>query len=166
MKIKALASFGYAAFAVQFNAGESKEITVDSAGLYATGIYFFVSGLCEVTVRDTGQRLADRTPGWLSVERTSDGAPAGDQVLTCYFPQDTIWICLPKVANPGGLPDISSVVMPPGSTRVLLNNSNMLLCAGTLKKDTTELTGPCQIRVRSGDTAVTAETDVYALKFN
>lgn len=167
MKIKALASFGYSAFAVEFSAGESREITVDSEGLYATGIYFFVSGLCQVCVKDTGQAMADRTPGWLSTEQTLAGrAPAGDQVLTCYFPQDTMWICLPRVANPRGLPEVSSLVLAKGQTATLINDSNILLCSGTLLKDTAEITGPCQVRVRTGDISVEAATDVYALKFN
>lgn len=165
MRYKILPSFGYNAFYVECAAGETQEIIVNDEGLYGTGIYFFISGLCEVTIRDTGVKLEDRTPGWLSTERLNSGT-TGNTILSCHFPIDTAWVCFPKKANRNGLPSVSSLVLTSNSNATLLNNSDILVCRGTLKTESDEIVGPTHIRVRSGDIPVAATTDVYALKFN
>lgn len=165
MRYKVLPSFGYYAFYVEAVAGETQEIIVNDQGLYSTGIYFFISGLCEVTIRDSGVKLEDRTPGWLSTERLNSGATA-NTILSCYFPVDTTWICFPSKANPSRLPNVSSLVLAANTNTALLNNSDILLCRGTLNSESGEIMSPARIKVRSGDIPVTATTDVYALKFN
>lgn len=165
MRYKIVSSFGYSAFYVECAAGETQEIIVNDEGLYGTGIYFFISGLCEVTIRDTGVKLEDRTPGWLSTERLNYGTTP-NTILSCYFPIDTSWVCFPKKSNPDGLPNVSSLVIPANTNAIIANNSNILVCRGTLKTESAQIVSPSRIKARSDDVTVTAITDTYAIKFN
>ena len=165
MFIKPLLTFGYNAFLVTASANSTREFDLDSNGAYEPGIYYYISGKSQVTVKRTGEKLLERTAGWLSTEHT-DYASVGNEKATNYFPKEAKWICIPHKINPNGLPNVSKLIIPAGTTQTILNGSNILICEGELVSNNIIYPVPSRFRPRRGDVSVSAITDVYALIFN
>lgn len=163
--VKPLLTFGYGAYLVTAHADTTYEFDLDDKGAYAPGIYYYLSGRSQITIKSTGEKLLERTAGWLNTEHT-DYASVGNEKATNYFPKETKWICIPHKINPNGLPNVSKLIIPAGTTQTILNGSNILICEGKLISNNIIFTGPSRFRSRDGDVSVSAITDVYALIFN
>jgi hypothetical protein len=164
MNITPLATFGYVAFLVDAEANETRDVTLTDRGFSSSGYYFYVKGRSAVNVVETGQVLEDRTAGWLNLERV-DGRADSTGTAHVVFLEDTQWLCIPHVRNPGGLPDLSSLVLDDGATHILTQGTDLYLVRGTLVIGDNTFVGPRQIRVRSGDVAATSQGTSYSLRF-
>ena len=163
--IKPLLTFGHNAFLVTALAHTTHEFDLDDKGAYEPGIYYYLSGRGQITIKSTGEKLLERTPGWLSTEHT-DYASVGNEKATNYFFEESKWICIPHRTNPQGLPNVSKLIIKAGTTETILNGSNILICEGELRSNDTTYPVPSRLRPRQGDISVSAVTDVYALIFN
>lgn len=165
MKSTPYAIFGYVGIIVDVEPSDGwKDITLSEEGLVSSGIYYYTKGLAKVRVKETNEQLTDRTPGWLNIEHP-DQAASTPGTLDLTFPVDTQWLCISHQYNPGGLPNVQSLVVNAGQQVSLVNNSNIFLVNGSLTINDRVFTGPARIRIRSGDVTATAgATDCYALK--
>jgi len=165
MKHTPYAAFGTVVILVQAETTDNRIVKLGDDGLVTSGWYFYTKGRTNVKVVETGEQLEDRTPGWLNAEHTTANASSTGH-LELTFPEETEWLCIPHVHNAGGLPTLKSLVVKPGDTPELPNNSNIFLVRGKLEVNTKIFTGPCQIRVRSGDTTADVIEDAYGLFFS
>lgn len=165
MKITPLAAFGYAIFRVEANVGDSRVVELGVDGLVTSGYYFYTKGRAEVEVSETGEKLEDRTTGWLNLEHPDARASTTDGNLLLTFPVETEWYCIPHKHNKKGLPTLTAVIINEGGSHEFEKGTNFYLCRGTLEINTKIFTGPCQIRVRSGDSTAEASKDCYGLIF-
>ena len=163
--VKPLLTFGYNAFLVTASAGTTYEFDLDDKGAYAPGIYYYLSGRGQITVKSTGEKLLERTAGWLSTEHT-DYSSTGNEKAINYFPEESKWICIPHRINKNGLPNVSKLIIRAGTTETIPNGSNILICEGELVSNNITYPVPSRLRPRQGDISVSAITDVYALIFN
>lgn len=163
--IKPLLTFGYNAFLVTAPAGTTHEFDLDDKGAYAPGMYYHLSGRGQITVKSTGEKLLERTAGWLSTEHT-DYASIGNEKAINYFPEESKWICIPHRINKNGLPNVSKLIIRAGTTETMPNGSNILICEGELVSNNITYPVPSRLRPRQGNISVSAITDVYALIFN
>jgi hypothetical protein len=166
MKFTPFAAFGKVVILAQTNAGDTRVVPIGENGLVKTGWYYYTNGVAKVHVIETGEQLEDRTPGWLNAEHAGASASTSGN-LQLNFPVPTEWLCIPHQYNKEGLPTLESVIYEPGVKYTIDNNSNIFLVRGLLKVNGKVFTGPCQIRVRSGDAE--AETNdnnaCYGVKF-
>ena len=159
------AMFGSIALLVRMQPSEIREVTLGDNGLVTSGLYYYTDGCAKVKVKETGEVLQDRTPGWLNAENANSGASTGGTVeLT--FPVETEWLCIPHEHNPIGLPDCSSIILAPGEVASLPQNANVFLVRGTAQINGKSFIGPWQIRVRSGDVELENNSNetIYALR--
>ncbi len=157
------AAFGHVVFLCDSEADRTIDLQLDDDGAYSAGLYYIISGKVEATVLQTGERLPDRTAGWLNTENNSPAQGAG--TLQGYFTEYTRWVCVPYIANPRGVASVSSFVIEPGATADLVNGSNIFIVDGECTIAGKTFTGPTQIRVRNGDRVATAVNKVLALRF-
>ena len=166
MKFTPHAAFGKVVILAQTNAGDTRVVPIGENGLVKTGWYYYTHGVAKVHVLETGEQLDDRTPGWLNAEHAGASAHTGGN-LQLYFPVPTEWLCIPHQYNKDGLPTLESVVFNPGESYTIPNNSDIFLVRGKLNVNGKVFTGPCQIRIRSGDaSASTQDTEsCFGVKF-
>jgi hypothetical protein len=157
------AAFGHVVFLCTADAGSKIVTPLTKDGAYAAGLYYIISGRSEVTVVETGERLQDRTAGWLNSEKNSIAATTGN--IQCLYPEETRWVCVPYVSNPKGVPSVTSLLVEEGQSENFENGSNIFLVDGQLSIGEKTFTGPTQIRVRKGDVVATALNRVLALRF-
>lgn len=169
-KYKPYAAFGTAIVKCNAEKGDAREVKLGTDGLVTSGYYFYTDGLSQLKVQETGEVLDDRTPGWLNVEHGNSYAKTLAEntkpgVLEVTYPVDTEWFCISHQANKSGLPNLSSVIVSSGDYYVLPNGTNLFLARGELEVNDRSFVGPCQVRVRSGDTTAynNTKTTVYAL---
>lgn len=159
------AAFGYVFFVVDVPAGKNKDAIVNQHGLAAWGNYFFTKGEVELIVRDTGEVLENRRPGWLNIEHPDAHASTAGAVITNYI-EDSQWLCMPMKQNNDRLPNLASLVLAPGETTTLSAGTNLYLVRGNLEIHGKTFTGPTQIRIRSENATITSIGDTsYSLKF-
>jgi hypothetical protein len=79
----------------------------------------------------------------------------------------TEWLCIPHQYNRDGLPNLRSMIFKPGKPEPIENNSDIFLVRGSVNVNGRVFVGPCQIRIRSGDTAGEAvgNTTCFGLRF-
>jgi len=169
-KYKPYAAFGSAFIKCNVDKGDTRNVDLGEDGLVTSGYYFYTDGISQLKVKDTGEVLEDRTPGWLNVEHgdayaktIAKSGSAG--TLEVSYPVDTEWFCISHKVNQDGLPNLSSVFVEPNGSYNLPNGTNMFLARGELVVKDKTFVGPCQIRVRSGDTVAQnkSTTTSYAL---
>jgi len=167
MKFKPYPAFGTVIIHVQTEPSDVRKVEIGEDGLVKSGYYYYVKGVAKVKVIETDEQLEDRCAGWLNSEHGDASAKNGGENLELTFPENTEWLCIPHRYNEKGLPDISSLVILSGEVMMLENNTNLFLGNGELEINTKVFTGPCQIRIRSGDTVVKciSTENAYALKF-
>ena len=164
MKMTPYAAFGTAVFLVEADIGDERIVELGVDGLVTSGYYFYTKGVANVEVIETGEKLEDRTPGWLNYEHPEASANStGNLKLT--FPVETEWLCIPHKHNKNGLPNLKSLVVQVGENTTLENGTNIFLVRGMLEINTKVFTGPCQIRVRSGDSVANCLKTSYGLIF-
>lgn len=165
MKMKAYAAFGHVVFLVEADVGDERVVELGVDGLVTSGYYFYTKGLAKVEVIETNEKLEDRTPGWLNYEHPNSRASSTGNLLLS-FPVETEWVCISHKHNKNGLPNLSSLVLKSGEKTNFTNGTNFWLARGQLEINTKIFTGPCQVRVRSGDVEVQAlDKDCYGLFF-
>lgn len=164
MKYTPYAAFGTVVILCTASPGDNKQTVLGPNGLVTSGWYYYTSGRAEVTVIATGERLADRTPGWLNVDHSHANASNGG-TASLSFPVPTQWVCIPHAHNAKGLPTLSSLVFSEGETKLIPNETNLFLARGTLVVNGKSFTGPAQIRIRSGEATAVASTECYSLIF-
>ncbi len=166
MKFTPHAAFGKVVIVAQTNAGDTRVVPLGQNGLVKSGYYYYTSGVAKVHVIETGEQLEDRTPGWLNVEHAGASASTKGN-LQLNFPVPTEWLCIPHQYNKDGLPNLESLIIRPGTPRTIENNSDIFLVRGKLNISNKTFVGPCQIRIRSGETTAEAlgKEDCYALRF-
>ena len=166
MKFTPMAAFGSVVVVAAADAGDTREVALDKNGVTSSGNYFYTHGSVAVTVKETGQVLEDRTPGWLNTEHPNSGA-ATTGTLLLSFSEPTEWLCIPHNFNPQGLPEVASVVVAVGESITLSLGSNLYLVRGEFEINSRRFLGPTQIRIRSGQvTATNVSTGTnYALLF-
>jgi hypothetical protein len=166
MKFTPHAAFGKVVIVAQTNAGDTRVVPLGQNGLVKSGYYYYTNGVAKVHVIETGEQLDDRTPGWLNVEHAGASASTRGN-LQLNFPVPTEWLCIPHQYNKDGLPNLKSFIVPPKTSEVIENNSDLFLVRGRLNISGKTFVGPCQIRVRSGDVLAEAQGNevCYALKF-
>lgn len=166
MKFTPMAAFGTVVVVATADAGDTREVALDKNGVTSSGNYFYTHGSVSVTVKETGEVLEDRTPGWLNTEHPKSGA-ATTGTLLLTFSEPTEWLCIPHVNNKQGLPEVSSVIVTVGESITLAMGSNLYLVRGEFEINSRQFTGPTQIRIRSGEvTATNVSTGTnYALLF-
>jgi hypothetical protein len=164
MKFKPYAAFGSAVILCEAEIGDSRIVELGDNGLVTSGYYYYTNGAVKVKVIETGEKLEDRTPGWLNYEHPDASASTtGNLELT--FDEPTEWLCIPHKHNKNGLPNLKSLVLQAGESATLENNTNMYLVRGQLEINTKLFVGPCQIRVRSGDSVANCFKTSYGLIF-
>jgi hypothetical protein len=164
MKMTPHAAFGTTVFQVQMDIGDERVVELGDNGLVTSGYYFYTKGLAKVKVIETDEELEDRTPGWLNYEHPESSAnSSGNLLLT--FPVETEWLCVPHRHNPNGLPNLKSLVLQSGENIELKNGTNLFLVRGALQINMKTFTGPCQIRVRSGDSVADCLETSYGMIF-
>jgi hypothetical protein len=141
-------------------------VPIGQNGLVKTGWYYYTHGVAKVNVIETGEQLADRTPGWLNAEHKSDSASTSGN-LQLHFPVETEWLCIPHAYNKKGLPSLASVIIQPDTPTMLENGSDIFLVRGSLNIKGKIFVGPTQIRIRSGDVEARVEGSAacYAMRF-
>jgi hypothetical protein len=166
MKFTPYAAFGKVVILAQTNAGDTRVVPLGDNGLVRTGWYYYTDGVAKVHVIETGEQLEDRTPGWLNSEHAGASATTSGN-LQLNFPVKTEWLCIPHQYNKDGLPTLESAIFKPGTVSVIPNNTDIFLVRGNLKVNEKVFTGPCQIRVRSGDVTASPADDAtcYGVKF-
>jgi hypothetical protein len=165
MKMKPYAAFSYAVIHVRCDAGDERVVELGVDGLITSGYYFYTKGLAKVKVIETNEELQDRIPGWLNYEHPDAKANSTGNLLLS-FPVETEWVCISHKHNKNGLPTLSSLVLKSGEKTNFINNTNFWLARGQFEINTKIFTGPCQVRVRSGDVEVQAlDKDCYGLFF-
>ncbi len=166
MKFTPHAAFGKVVIVAQTNPGDTRVVPLGQNGLVKSGYYYYTNGVAKVHVIETGEQLEDRIPGWLNVEHAGASASTKGN-LQLNFPVATEWLCIPHQYNKDGLPSLQSLIIEPGVPTPISNNSDIFLVRGRVNISGKIFTGPCQIRIRSGDTYATSEDNkkCYALKF-
>ena len=167
ISITPMAAFGTVVVVCTADDGDNHEVALDTSGVTSSGNYFYTHGSVAVSVKETGEVLEDRTPGWLNTEHPNSGA-ATTGTLSLSFSEPTEWLCMPRNFNAvNGLPDVTSIVVPAGETTTLALWSNLFLVRGQFEINSRIFTGPTQIRVRSAEvTATNISTGTnYALLF-
>lgn len=166
MKFTPHAAFGKVVILAQTKAGDTRVVPIGDNGLVKTGWYYYTHGVAKVHVLETGEQLDDRTPGWLNAEHAGAAATTSGN-LQLHFPVPTEWLCIPHQYNKDGLPTLESVIFPSGEMTIIPNDSNIFLVRGKLKVKGKVFTGPCQIRIRTGDAEATPEgpETCYGVKF-
>lgn len=166
MKFTPFAAFGKTVILAQTQAGDTRVVPLGQNGLVKSGWYYYTHGCAKVHVIETGEQLSDRTPGWLNAEHAGASASTTGN-LQLYFPVETEWLCIPHQYNKNGLPTLESVVVKPGETLPLANDTDIFLVRGKLNINGKVFTGPCQIRIRSGDTSATVDGNgpCYGVRF-
>jgi hypothetical protein len=166
MKFTPYAAFGKVVILAQTKAGDTRVVPIGENGLVKTGWYYYTDGVAKVHVLETGEQLEDRTPGWLNAEHAGASAQTGGN-LQLHFPVPTEWLCIPHQYNKDGLPTLESVVFEAGVNTVIPNDSNIFLVRGQLNVKGKVFTGPCQIRIRSGDADAmpVGSFNCYGVKF-
>jgi len=161
MKFKAYPIFGCAMVVANAEAGEKRETKLGDDGLVTSGYYFVTKGCIKTTVKETGQTLGDRAAGWLNIEQVPPVGTnaAANLTLQLSFEEETEWVCIAYKYNKSGLPDLESFIIEPGDTKEFANDSNLFLVRGQLKIKSKTFTGPCTIRIRSGDSIATSTSD-------
>jgi hypothetical protein len=167
MKYKPYAAFGTIIIHVQAEPTDTRKVEIGQDGLVESGYYYYVKGAAKVRVVETNEQLEDRCAGWLNGEHDDASAKNGGKNLELTFLESTEWLCISHKYNEKGLPNISSLVVLSGEEMILENNTNLFLGSGVLEITNKIFTGPCQIRIRSGDTMAkcTSTINAYALKF-
>jgi hypothetical protein len=166
MKFTPYAAFGKVVILAQTRAGDTRVVPIGENGLVKTGWYYYTHGVAKVHVLETGEQLEDRTPGWLNAEHAGASAQTGGN-LQLNFPVPTEWLCIPHQYNKDGLPTLESVTFEAGVTSVIPNDSDIFLVRGQLNVKGKVFTGPCQIRIRTGDADATpvGSATCYGVKF-
>jgi hypothetical protein len=166
MKFTPHAAFGKVVIVAQTNAGDTRVVPLGQDGLVKSGYYYYTHGVAKVHVIETGEQLEDRAPGWLNVEHAGASASSKGN-LQLSFPVPTEWLCIPHQYNQSGLPNLRSMIFNPDVPTKIENNSDIFLVRGSLNVNGRVFVGPCQIRIRSGDTTGQAVdgTTCYGLRF-
>ena len=167
MKFTPYAAFGTVVIVTSTEIGDTHRVILGDNGLVTSGYYYYTLGRAEVTHVETGEKLEDRTPGWLNSEHDLSSASIGGEI-TLTFPEKTEWSCISHKSNPIGLPNLTSLLIKNGEETIIPNGTNLFLARGTLQINDTIFTGPRQIRIRSGDVTATAiiTGDCYSLIFS
>jgi hypothetical protein len=152
MKFTPHAAFGKVVIVAQTNENDTRVVPIGQNGLVKSGYYYYTHGIAKVHVIETGEQLEDRTPGWLNVEHAGASASTKGN-LQLNFPVPTEWLCIPHQYNKDGLPNLRSMIFKAGKPEPIENNSDIFLVRGSLNVNGRVFVGPCQIRIRSGDTA-------------
>jgi hypothetical protein len=158
MKFKPYPIFGTAMVIANAEAGEKRETVLGDDGLVTSGYYYVTKGCIKTKIKETGQSLEDRVPGWLNIEQVPpvNSDASANLTLELSFEDDTEWVCIAYKFNKAGLPELESFIVDPGETMEFKNDSNLFLVRGKLQIKTKTFTGPCTIRVRSGDCIATS----------
>ena len=164
MKFTPYAAFGTVVIFCEAQPGDTRIVELGVDGLVTSGWYFYTKGAAHVTVIETGEKLEDRTPGWLNYEHP-DARASSTGKIELSFSQETNWLCIPHMHNPVGLPTLSSLILEEGQKTELENGTNIFLVRGMVEINTKIFTGPCQIRVRSGDSTADCLKTAYGLIF-
>ena len=162
---KPYAAFGTAFVKCNATAGEVREVKLGEDGLVMSGYYFYTDGEVSCSVKETGEQIENRTAGWLNLDHVGAGAStSGTLVVTPVV--DTEWFCIGRDVNlMRPLPKLTTVILEINESRVLPNNTDLFLARGRLEINGKFFTGPCQVRVRSGDVTVRndGQNKVYSL---
>jgi hypothetical protein len=158
------AAFGYVLNLCTAEPGEIRTNQTTEQGLAISGHYFYVDGYAALKMQDSGERLQDRTAGWLSCEHNDPGT--ANSTVVSEYPQGAQWVCVSRAANQKKeLPDLASLVLEDQATELLTQGTDLYLVRGTLVVGSKTFTGPTQIRVRSGDVTATSQGKSYSLRF-
>jgi len=153
MRFKPHAAFGYTVIHSKAEPGDTREVPLGEDGLVTSGYYFYTKGAAKVKVKETGEQLDDRTAGWLNSENAHAHA-SSTGTLQLSFNEYTEWLCIPIKYNKDGLPNLKSWSLEANDTQPVSNKTDLFLVEGTVQINNKTFTGPCQIRVRSGDVEV------------
>ena len=141
MNFTPIAAFGSVIVLSTADAGDTLEVTSDK------DTYFYTNGSTSASIKETGEVLGDRTPGWLNSEQS---LTTGTTLLS--FTEHTEWVHIPyNINKAAGIPNVASLVVPLGDNVTLANSSNVYLVSGQFEINSRVFTGPTLIRVRSGD---------------
>jgi hypothetical protein len=162
MKFTPHAAFGYTVIHCLFEPGDTREVVLGDDGLVTSGLYYYTHGAAKVSVKETSEQLADRTAGWLNSEHP-DAHASTTGTLVLSFEEPTEWICIPHRHNPLGLPSVTPVCFDAGKNITLTSGTDLFLAKGSLEINTKVFVGPCQIRVRSGESIANGLEKVYGL---
>jgi hypothetical protein len=164
MQTRVLAAFGYVATLCTVEPGESRTVQLDEEGYAASGHYYYVDGYVVTRMQGSGQPLENRTAGWLNSEHNDPGT--GSAKADNEFPEGAQWLCISKRNNTlKGLPNLASLVLEDQSVETLTQGTNLYLVRGVLTVGAKTVTGPTQMRVRSGDVQATSQGKSYSLRF-
>lgn len=159
---KPYAAFGHVIYICEAEANEVVETPLNEEGKYKVGMYYFIQGKATLKVKETGEILGDRYPGWLNIENNNYANTSGTLQVT--YPETTQWVCIPSMTDKREMPNLESLHVK-DETFVLPNGANLFLAKGTLKIRDKVFVGPSQIRVRTGNLSTEAIGEVFALKF-
>jgi hypothetical protein len=155
MIMKPYAAFGSAVVMCYAEPSDEFPVKMNDYGLSATGNFLFLRGSAKVIVKETGEKLKDRTPGWFNLQHQEDVARTRGTMLL-QFDEPTEWLCVPYDLNSSGLPTTQMFSLEAGKSDKLPNYTNLFLARGEVKVNDKVFTAPCQIRVRSGDCTITS----------
>jgi len=119
---------------------------------------FCTRGYVESTDAQTGNRMQDNYAGLL--------LKASDFVCKEYdlhVTKPTTVFCYDTLINDNQALDLTAIDLPPGSTRVLSNDTKFFLCDGVLTINGSQFTGPTALTVTTGDKTATAQTRCLGL---
>lgn len=160
-----VALFGHVGYLCRAQQGEHRDTLIgDPHGIYRGGYYYFTRGCARMSLIETGEVIQDRVPGFLNLEHPGTGFTTGGMLRMDYV-EDTEWLCIPS-RHPRNkiLPALESVVLAVGESISLVNGTNFYLVAGEISNGVRNFTGPCALRIRTGDVQFQALTQVYGLK--
>ena len=162
MRFKPYSAFGWVVFHAAADAGEQRVLQLGEHGRHP-GYYFMLKGRSQNVDAATGARCPDRVAGMLNLEAGPLLGAAG--ALQVTFAEDSEWLCIPENHNGGRLPDIASMLLPASARQAVAQGANLFLAKGEATIAGKPFSGPCQIRVRSGDAELAALTECYLLEF-
>jgi hypothetical protein len=153
---KPFAAFGRVLYANYYEAGYTADTTTFAN---SKTVLMFTEGSITVRDKQTGE-IADRcVPGWIR------NGQYEDRVFACTADAPSVSWCYDPKVNQNYVPVIELLALKQGESAVLPQGTALFLCHGALAISGASHEAPRQIAVRSGDTTVTASTDVYGLIF-
>lgn len=163
MKSAIYRSFGLVAVITTFEKGET--ITVDpmvnnTYTVYENfGYVWMHTKGTDILVNTATGETVERAPGCNLIDNP---LPLGEWKAT--VPEDVEVVCYSPFNNPGKAPLstlLEPVVISAGGSKQMPQMTQFFLASGDIQIDEKLFSGPKQLRMKTGDTTVTAVTNVY-----
>ena len=124
-----------------------------------------LKGKVSRTIKETGEKLEDRGPGWFSLENTNQMNPDQTCTIDITYPESSEVIFFPQLGNEAAFSKLTLIRLKANETCSLTVGNAYFLASGALSKDEQSFTGPAALPTFDTDVSVKALSDVYIFNF-